>query len=169
MKKKLSKIFALLVVVSMIASPVAAQPAYKTASPEVLSAFAKQAIYKADLLTAPAKQLELPAVNKNLQAGNPDAKVVGETKGATEPATYLVTLSDPPLANYEGGIAGLSATLFGLFVVLRGHQVMPKRLRFRNYKPYMRAAYALYLTATLLGVAVYFVWFVFAASHPTYG
>ncbi len=64
---------------------------------------------------------------------------------------------------------GLSATLFGLFVVLRGHKLMPKFLRFQNYKPFMRVAYSLYIAATLLGVAVYLVWFVFTNSPPTYG
>lgn len=66
-------------------------------------------------------------------------------------------------------LTGFSATIFGVFVVLRGHKLMPKSLRFRNYKPFMRVAYSLYIAATLLGVAVYLVWFVFTKSPPTYG
>jgi uncharacterized membrane protein YozB (DUF420 family) len=63
---------------------------------------------------------------------------------------------------------GLSATIFGLYVVLRGYNIMPKFLRFHNYKPFMRAAYSLYLAATLLGVAVYLAWYVFTELPPTY-
>jgi uncharacterized membrane protein YozB (DUF420 family) len=54
-------------------------------------------------------------------------------------------------------IVGAVALLFGLFVVLRGNGLVPERLRFENYKLYMRWAYALYLIATLVGVAVYLV------------
>ncbi len=64
---------------------------------------------------------------------------------------------------------GLSATLFGVFVVLRGHKLMPKFLRFNNYKPYMRAAYGFYIAATLLGIAVYLAWFVFSQTPPAFG
>jgi uncharacterized membrane protein YozB (DUF420 family) len=66
-------------------------------------------------------------------------------------------------------LTGLSATIFGVFVALRGHKLLPKFMRFRNYKPYMRTAYGLYMAATLMGVAVYLVWFVFTKSPPTYG
>jgi hypothetical protein len=65
-------------------------------------------------------------------------------------------------------IAGLSATIFGLFVVLRGHKLMPKWLRFNNYKPYMRIAYGLYIGATLFGVGVYLAWFVFTSVPPAF-
>lgn len=65
-------------------------------------------------------------------------------------------------------LTGLCATVFGLFVVLRGHKLVPKFLRFNNYKPYMRIAYGLYMAATFLGVTVYLVWFVFTASPPTF-
>lgn len=54
-------------------------------------------------------------------------------------------------------IVGTVAMLFGLFVVLRGHELVPARFKFRTYKPYMRWAYGLYLAATLVGVAVYAV------------
>lgn len=54
-------------------------------------------------------------------------------------------------------ILGTVALLFGLFVVLRGNELVPARLRFQNYKPSMRWAYGLYLAATLIGVAVYLV------------
>lgn len=52
-------------------------------------------------------------------------------------------------------IVGAAALIFGLFVVLRGNGLVPRRLRFENYRPYMRWAYGLYMAATLIGVAVY--------------
>lgn len=54
-------------------------------------------------------------------------------------------------------LVGAAALAFGLFVVLRGNNLVPARLRFNNYKPYMRWAYGLYMAATLIGVAVYMV------------
>ena len=64
---------------------------------------------------------------------------------------------------------GATATIFGVFVALRGHKLVPKFLRFRNYKPYMRTAYGLYIGTTILGVVVYLVWFVFTKTPPAYG
>lgn len=54
-------------------------------------------------------------------------------------------------------LVGAAALIFGLFVVLRGNGLVPARLRFDNYKPFMRWAYGLYMAATLIGVAVYLV------------
>jgi len=64
---------------------------------------------------------------------------------------------------------GASALVLGLFVVLRANGLMPKPLRFSNYKLVMRTSYALYLLATLIGVLVYFVWFVGNPNPPVYG
>jgi uncharacterized membrane protein YozB (DUF420 family) len=52
-------------------------------------------------------------------------------------------------------IVGASGLLLGIFVVLRGNNLVPRSLRFKKYKPFMRTAYILYMTATLLGVIVY--------------
>ena len=65
--------------------------------------------------------------------------------------------------------AGFTALVFGWYVILRGHGIMPKALRFQNYKPFMRAAYGLYFLATVLGVIVYIVWFVVEPNTPVYG
>jgi uncharacterized membrane protein YozB (DUF420 family) len=54
-------------------------------------------------------------------------------------------------------IVGAAALVFGLFVVLRGNGLVPARLQFNNYKPYMRWAFGLYMAATLIGIAVYSV------------
>jgi uncharacterized membrane protein YozB (DUF420 family) len=50
---------------------------------------------------------------------------------------------------------GMCGLLLGIFVVLRANKLVPKRLRFKNYKRFMRTSYTLYMLATLLGVVVY--------------
>jgi hypothetical protein len=63
---------------------------------------------------------------------------------------------------------GGTALVFGLFVMLRGNGLMIKPLRFNNYKVFMRVAYVLYMTATLIGLFVYITWFVGNPTPPTY-
>lgn len=50
---------------------------------------------------------------------------------------------------------GFIGLVLGVFVVLRGNNLVPKSLRFKNYKWFMRVSYSLYMLATLIGVAVY--------------
>jgi uncharacterized membrane protein YozB (DUF420 family) len=57
-------------------------------------------------------------------------------------------------------LAGMIGLVLGKFVVLRGNELVPKGLRFANYKLFMRTSYALYSLVTLLGVVVYAVVFV---------
>jgi len=52
---------------------------------------------------------------------------------------------------------GTITFLLGVFVVLRANKLVPKTLRFKNYKLFMRTAYGLYMMATALGIAVYVV------------
>jgi uncharacterized membrane protein YozB (DUF420 family) len=59
------------------------------------------------------------------------------------------------------GLIGAIALLYGLFVMLRGNELVPKSLQFNNYKLFMRWAYALYMLATLGGVIVYIIVFVY--------
>jgi len=66
------------------------------------------------------------------------------------------------------GLIGLSALLFGVFVALRGNELVPASLKFRDYKRFMRVSYGLYMLATLLGVLVYVTWFVGNPNPPTY-
>lgn len=66
------------------------------------------------------------------------------------------------------GTIGAIGLLFGVFVVLRGNNLMIKPLRFNNYKLFMRIAYTLYMTATLLGCAVYYTWFVVVPNPPVF-
>ena len=63
---------------------------------------------------------------------------------------------------------GLFALTFGLFVTLRGNGLVPKALKFKNYKGFMRVAYGMYMLTTLLGIWVYFAWFVGNPNPPTY-
>lgn len=63
---------------------------------------------------------------------------------------------------------GVSALVFGVFVMLRGNGLMPAFLRFRDYRTFMRVSYTLYLLATLVGVLVYLTWFVGNPNPPTY-
>jgi uncharacterized membrane protein YozB (DUF420 family) len=57
-------------------------------------------------------------------------------------------------------LVGTAAVLFGVFVALRGNDLVPQALRFKDYKTFMRTAYAMYMLATLLGMVVYVLVFV---------
>lgn len=65
-------------------------------------------------------------------------------------------------------IIGFIALTFGLFVTLRGNELVPQPLKFNNYKLYMRIAYGLYMAATLLGVWVYVIWFITIPNPPQF-
>ena len=54
-------------------------------------------------------------------------------------------------------VVGVIGLALGMFVVLSASEVLPARLRFKNYKLFMRSSYALYLLATLMGVIVFVV------------
>ena len=71
-------------------------------------------------------------------------------------------------ATIAHAIVGATALLFGVFVALRGNNLVPKALRFKNYKLFMRTSYGLYMFATLLGVLVYLTWFVITPNTPIY-
>jgi uncharacterized membrane protein YozB (DUF420 family) len=58
-------------------------------------------------------------------------------------------------------LLGSVAELLGLYVVLRaGTNRLPQRLRFQNYKPWMRAALVFWWLVAILGVGVYYLWYV---------
>lgn len=59
------------------------------------------------------------------------------------------------------GIIGAIALIWGVFVMLRGNELVPAGMRFKNYKLFMRWAYALYMLATLGGITLYVIVFVF--------
>ena len=74
---------------------------------------------------------------------------------------YLVTTAH--------AILGGGALLFGIFVTMRGNELVPKALKFNDYKVFMRTSYTLFMLATLLGVLVYLSWFVWNPNPPTFG
>lgn len=54
---------------------------------------------------------------------------------------------------------GSIAQVFGLYIVLRaGTNLLPKALRFENYKLWMRTALVLWWAVIALGIATYYVW-----------
>ena len=60
---------------------------------------------------------------------------------------------------------GLLAELLGLYVVLvAGTSLVPESLRFKNYKPWMRATLALWWLVILFGLGVYQQWYRRAAA-----
>lgn len=56
---------------------------------------------------------------------------------------------------------GMASLVLGVYVVLVGNGLLPKRLQFTNYKPFMWISYILYMLATFTGVVVYIVVFVY--------
>jgi hypothetical protein len=65
-------------------------------------------------------------------------------------------------------IIGFFAFTIGNFVVLRGNNLVPESFRFQNYKPWMRAAFALYMATTVIGIWVYVTWFITITNTPIY-
>lgn len=56
---------------------------------------------------------------------------------------------------------GTSAEIVSLYILISaGTTVLPDRLRFRNYKVWMRSTLVLWWTTLLLGIATYVRWYV---------
>jgi len=56
---------------------------------------------------------------------------------------------------------GTAAELLGLYIILvAGTNLLPRRLRFERWKPWMRAELALWWIVVLFGAATYAVWYV---------
>lgn len=63
-------------------------------------------------------------------------------------------------------ILGTAAELLGLYIVLvAATKILPKGLRFKRYKPWMRTALWLWWIVILLGVGTYYIWYV--APEPS--
>ena len=59
------------------------------------------------------------------------------------------------------GFLGVAAELLGLYIVLvAGTKVVPQRLRFKAWKPWMRAELMLWSVVLLAGLATYYVWYI---------
>lgn len=63
---------------------------------------------------------------------------------------------------------GFFGLTLGVFVTLRANGLMIEPLKFNNYKLFMRVSYVLYMLATLIGIWVYFTWFVGNPNPPVY-
>lgn len=57
-------------------------------------------------------------------------------------------------------IVGSIGLILGIFVVMRGNNLVPISLRFKNYKTIMRISFAIYMLSTFIGVLVYIEAFV---------
>jgi uncharacterized membrane protein YozB (DUF420 family) len=57
-------------------------------------------------------------------------------------------------------IFGSMSVLLGIFVVLRAYRLVPKALRFKKYKPWMRTSYILYMLMTISGTVLYLLVYV---------
>jgi uncharacterized membrane protein YozB (DUF420 family) len=56
-------------------------------------------------------------------------------------------------------LLGTIAQLLGLYIVIRaGTNWLPKRLRFKNYKLWMRTTLVLWWSVIILGIATYWAW-----------
>ena len=65
---------------------------------------------------------------------------------------------------------GTLVELLGLYVLLvAGTRVLPERLRFRNYKLWMRTTLTLWWVVVLLGVGTYYVWYLRPAPSGARG
>ena len=63
---------------------------------------------------------------------------------------------------------GTVAELLGLYIVLvAATNLLPERLKFDRYRPWMRTCLALWWAVILFGVGTYYVWYVKGESKPT--
>ena len=58
------------------------------------------------------------------------------------------------------GALGIAAEVLGLYILLAaGTEVLPRRLRFRHWKAWMRSELALWWIVVITGIWVYHVWY----------
>jgi len=85
-------------------------------------------------------------------------QVQPQVPGGLKEAYYLVP--------YIHATLGTIAEVLGLYIVLvAATKLLPKKLRFRRYKPWMRIELALWWLVILIGVSTYYIWYI-AASKP---
>lgn len=84
-------------------------------------------------------------------------QVQPQIPGGLREAYYLVP--------YVHAALGTLAEVLGLYIVLvAATKILPSKLRFRRYKPWMRTELALWWLVVLIGVSTYYVWYI--ASAP---
>lgn len=78
----------------------------------------------------------------------------------------LLRLSESTVRSYYllssvHAVLGITAEALALYILLvAGTKALPERLRFRNYKLWMRCTLLLWWSALLLGIATYVHWYV---------
>ena len=69
------------------------------------------------------------------------------------------------LVPYVHAIVGTITEVLGVYIVLvAATKLVPKKLRFKRYKPWMRTELALWWVVVLIGVCTYYVWYIGPAS-----
>ncbi len=73
--------------------------------------------------------------------------------GGLREAYYLIP--------YVHATLGTIAEVLGLYIVLvAATKILPRKLRFKRYKPWMRTELALWWLVVLIGVSTYYVWYI---------
>lgn len=71
------------------------------------------------------------------------------------------------LVPYIHAVLGTIAELLGLYIILvAGTKLLPKKLKFKRYKPWMRTALALWWLVIAIGLGTYYFWYL-AGPKPT--
>jgi plastocyanin len=84
-------------------------------------------------------------------------QVQPQVPGGLKEAYYLVP--------YIHATLGTIAEVLGLYIVLvAATKLLPKKLRFRRYKPWMRTELALWWLVILIGVSTYYIWYIMASK-----
>jgi uncharacterized membrane protein YozB (DUF420 family) len=87
-------------------------------------------------------------------------EVVPELPGGVSKSYYSV-------ATLHAALGGITE-LLGLYIVLRaGTNLLPKVLRFNNYKLWMRSALVLWWTVIIIGVSTYYIWYIASVPETT--
>lgn len=69
------------------------------------------------------------------------------------------------LVPYVHAIVGTITEVLGVYIVLvAATKLVPKKLRFKRYKPWMRTELALWWVVVLIGVCTYYAWYIGPAS-----
>lgn len=83
--------------------------------------------------------------------------MVGSFWGFTLPEIPRNFVRPSVWATTVHALIGTLGFLLGSFVALRANKLVPQKLRFKNYKLFMRTSYTLYMLAAVVGAAVYVI------------
>lgn len=87
-------------------------------------------------------------------------QVQPQVRGGLREAYYLVP--------YIHAGLGTIAEVLGIYIVLvAATKIVPRKLRFKRYKPWMRTEIALWWLVVLIGVSTYYVWYLGSGPKGT--